>query len=66
MVTLSEVEALALQLPAADRAKLAAEMLDSLSPSFPYHFLYQERSWGIKVTVVRHHRRHPRDGLRRG
>lgn len=32
MVTLSEIEALALQLPAADRAKLAAGMLDSLSP----------------------------------
>jgi plasmid stabilization system protein ParE len=32
---------------------------------FPYHFLYEEKSWGIKVTVVRHHHRHPRYGLRR-
>jgi hypothetical protein len=31
MVTLSEIEALALQLPESDRAKLAAGMLDSLS-----------------------------------
>ena len=30
MVTLSEIEALALQLPQSDRAKLAAGMLDSL------------------------------------
>ena len=32
---------------------------------FPYHFLYEEKSWGIKVMVVRHHRRNPRYGLRR-
>lgn len=32
---------------------------------FPYHFLHEERPWGIKVTVVRHHRRSPRYGLRR-
>ncbi len=32
---------------------------------FPYHFLYGEKSWGIKVTVVRHHRRDPRYGLKR-
>ena len=32
---------------------------------FPYHFLYEERPWGIKVTVVRHHRRSPRYGERR-
>ncbi len=34
-------------------------------PDFPYHFLYQEKPWGIKVMVVRHHRRNPRYGLRR-
>ena len=32
---------------------------------FPYHFLYEERPWGIKVTVVRHHRRSPRYGASR-
>jgi plasmid stabilization system protein ParE len=32
---------------------------------FPYHFLYEEKPWGIKVMVVRHHRRNPRYGLRR-
>jgi len=34
-------------------------------PDFPYHFLYIETLWGIKVTVVRHHRRNPGFGLRR-
>lgn len=34
-------------------------------PDFPYHFLYEEKPWGIKVMVVRHHRRNPRFGLRR-
>jgi plasmid stabilization system protein ParE len=33
--------------------------------NFPYHVLYEERSWGIKVMVIRHHRRSPRFGLRR-
>ncbi len=32
---------------------------------FPYHILYEERSWGIRVMVIRHHRRHPRHGIRR-
>jgi plasmid stabilization system protein ParE len=32
---------------------------------FPYHFLYEEKPWGIKVMVVRHHRRNPRYGSRR-
>lgn len=32
---------------------------------FPYHFLYEVKPWGIKVMVVRHHRRHPGYGLRR-
>jgi plasmid stabilization system protein ParE len=32
---------------------------------FPYHFIYQVKSWGIKVMVVRHHRRDPRYGQRR-
>lgn len=29
---------------------------------FPYHFPYEERTWGIKVMVVRHHRPNPRYG----
>jgi plasmid stabilization system protein ParE len=32
---------------------------------FPYHFLYEEKPWGIKVMVVRHHRRNPRYGRQR-
>lgn len=32
---------------------------------FPYHIIYEEKSWGIKVVVIRHHRRNPRYGLRR-
>lgn len=32
---------------------------------FPYHVLYEERPWGIKVMVVRHHRRSPQYGMRR-
>lgn len=34
-------------------------------PDFPYHFIYEEKPWGIKVLVVRHDRRNPRFGLRR-
>jgi plasmid stabilization system protein ParE len=34
-------------------------------PDFPYHFLNEEKPWGIKVMVVRHDRRNPRFGLRR-
>jgi plasmid stabilization system protein ParE len=32
---------------------------------FPYHFLYREKDWGIRVLVLRHDRRHPSFGLRR-
>lgn len=32
---------------------------------FPYHILYEVKPWGIKVLVVRHHRRSPHFGLRR-
>ncbi len=32
---------------------------------FPYHFIYRELSDGIRVTLVRHHRRHPDFGLAR-
>ena len=32
---------------------------------FPFHFIYHETLWGIKVMIVRHHRRNPKYGLRR-
>lgn len=32
---------------------------------FPYHFIYRELADGIRVTLVRHHRRHPDFGLER-
>jgi plasmid stabilization system protein ParE len=33
--------------------------------SFPYHLLYRERPDGVRVLVLRHHRRHPDFGLER-
>jgi hypothetical protein len=32
---------------------------------FPYHFIYRELVDGIRVTLVRHHRRHPSIGTER-
>jgi plasmid stabilization system protein ParE len=32
---------------------------------FPYHFLYRETEFGIRVLVLRHDRRHPSFGLKR-
>ena len=32
---------------------------------FPYHFIFREFADGIRVTLVRHHRRHPDYGLER-
>lgn len=32
---------------------------------FPYHFIYRELGHGIRVTLVRHHRRHPNFGMER-
>ena len=32
---------------------------------FPYHFLYRVTATGIRVLVLRHHKRHPSFGLRR-
>jgi hypothetical protein len=32
---------------------------------FPYHFIYCQIPEGIRVTLVRHHRRHPEDGIDR-
>lgn len=32
---------------------------------FPYHFVYRELPDGIRVTLVRHHRRNPSLGMER-
>ena len=32
---------------------------------FPYHFIYRELTDGIRVTLVRHHRRVPSFGMER-
>lgn len=32
---------------------------------FPYHVIYRELADGIRVTLVRHHRRHPGHGMER-
>ena len=32
---------------------------------FPYHFLYEERPTGIRILVLRHHKRNPQFGSRR-
>jgi plasmid stabilization system protein ParE len=32
---------------------------------FPYHFLFREISGGIRITVVRHDKQHPKRGLAR-
>ena len=32
---------------------------------FPFHILFEERIDGIKVLVIKHHRRSPRYGMRR-
>jgi plasmid stabilization system protein ParE len=32
---------------------------------FPYHFIYREIEGGIRVILVRHHRRHPDFGMER-
>jgi hypothetical protein len=32
---------------------------------FPYHFIYRRTASGIRITLLRHHRRHPDYGLER-
>lgn len=32
---------------------------------FPYHFIYLEIPKGIRVMLIRHHRRHPDHGMER-
>ncbi|MBS0630572.1 MAG: hypothetical protein JSS11_01560 [Verrucomicrobia bacterium] len=34
-------------------------------PNFPYHLLFREMPAGVRVLVLRHHRRHPDFGLTR-
>ena len=34
-------------------------------PGFPYHFLYRETSYGIRISVLRHDKRRPDFGMRR-
>lgn len=34
-------------------------------PRFPYHFLFREGAAGVRVLVLRHHKRHPRFGVDR-
>ena len=34
-------------------------------PGFPYHFLYREMPYGIRILVLRHYRRDPVYGMRR-
>ena len=34
-------------------------------PRFPYHFLYRESPYGIRILVLRHHKRHPSYGMQR-
>lgn len=33
--------------------------------NFPYHLLFEEREAGIRILVLRHHKRHPHFGLGR-
>ena len=32
---------------------------------FPFHFLFREIPGGVRITVVRHHKQHPEQGVRR-
>ena len=32
---------------------------------FPYHFLFRVVAGGVRIIVVRHHRRHPSQGMGR-
>jgi plasmid stabilization system protein ParE len=32
---------------------------------FPYHFLFRESAAGVRILVLRHHKRHPRFGVGR-
>jgi plasmid stabilization system protein ParE len=34
-------------------------------PTFPYHFIYEIRSNKVRITILRHHKRHPTFGMRR-
>ncbi|MBK1883993.1 type II toxin-antitoxin system RelE/ParE family toxin [Luteolibacter pohnpeiensis] len=45
---------------------IAARYRRANIPGFPYHFLYRSTVKGIRILVLRHDRRHPDYGLRRG
>ncbi len=48
------------------RFHLVSEVLRRANfPSFPYHLLYRETAEGVKILVLRHHRRNPTFGTRR-
>ena len=32
---------------------------------FPYHFIFELKLTGPRITILRHHKRHPRYGIRR-
>ncbi|EDY83035.1 hypothetical protein VDG1235_3953 [Verrucomicrobiia bacterium DG1235] len=34
-------------------------------PNFPYHLLFSIHGQGVRILVLRHHRRHPRYGMSR-
>jgi plasmid stabilization system protein ParE len=34
-------------------------------PSFPYHLLFRETPAGVRILILRHHRRHPLHGAAR-
>lgn len=61
LATIDKIQANSLHFPPLSDTGLRRANLTN----FPYHVLYEEGLWGIKVMVVRHHRRNPRYGLRR-
>ncbi len=34
-------------------------------PTFPYHFIFESRGRQVRITILRHHKRHPRFGMSR-
>lgn len=49
-----------------DRSHSIKPGLHRANPNrFPYHVIYREIQGGIRVILVRHHRRHPQFGMER-
>jgi len=46
--------------PASEDARRRANL-----PAFPYHFIFEENLHGIRILIVKHHRRSPEFGGRR-